>query len=512
MKRIYSLTKLSLAFSVILLNACTSGFDELNTNPSIVTKEVMKPEMLLTSVLKNSIFEVHGSGSIHEWAGYYSNPATAPLSNRNWADPFMAHYRNYVLNISEAVRLSEREPLRANQHAIARIWRVWVFHQLTDAYGDIPYFQSGLDVEDAVNAPAYDSQESIYQDLLSELKVTAAMLSDDPNMISYGAADILFQGNVEKWRRFANSLRLRLAMRVRYASPDLAKEHILEVISEPLIDSNEFNAALTTEGEGAANVNNRNPFYNRSISNTVPLYASLTTSENLLERNDPRLEIYITPAPEPQDGALWRGRPLAVDLEQEEGWSGSGYYAQEHIASVGSYFLKPVYRIMVLNAAEVSFLRAEAALAGFTSEDSEALLKDGVRKSLEYYNVNSTQIEAYLKSDFLTLDGSEEEQLEEIIVQKWLANYYQGNESWAEYRRTGYPLIWVGKQSNDTGQTIPRRMTYPDDEYFKNEANVRSAVERMGNGDSYASRVWWDKKPGLPFSHPRQGQFPPDVF
>src|SRR5690606_40652759 len=97
-----------------------------------------------------------------------------------------------------------------------------------------------------------------------------------------------------------------------------AKEHILEVISEPLIDSNEFNAALTTEGEGAANVNNRNPFYNRSISNTVPLYASLTTSENLLERNDPRLEIYITPAPEPQDGALWMCRPLADHLEQGE--------------------------------------------------------------------------------------------------------------------------------------------------------------------------------------------------
>src|SRR5690606_4839013 len=158
--------------------------------------------------------------------------------------------------------------------------------------------------------------------------------------------------------------------------------------------------------------------------------------------------------------------------EQEEGWSGSGYYVQEHIASAGAYVLKPVYSIMLLNAAEVSLLRAEPALAGFTTEDKNASLKDGIRKSLESYQVNAQPVEIYLASDFRQLDSSEEEQLEEIIVQKWLANYYQGNESWAEYRRTGYPLIWVGKQSNDTGQTIPRRMTYPDDEYFKNETNV----------------------------------------
>src|SRR5690606_394502 len=104
MIRIYSLYKhLTLLFFLVILYSCTSEFDELNTNPSLVTKEIMKPEMIFTSVLKNSIFDIQSSGTVHEWAGYYDNPATNPLTNRNWADPFMAHYRNYVLNISEAV-------------------------------------------------------------------------------------------------------------------------------------------------------------------------------------------------------------------------------------------------------------------------------------------------------------------------------------------------------------------------------------------------------------------------
>src|SRR5690606_31104710 len=112
------------------------------------------------------------------------------------------------------------------------------------------------------------------------------------------------------------------------------------------------------------------------------------TSENLLKRDDPRLPIYLLPAVEPENGELWRGRPLAVDLEQEEGWSDSGRYSEENVSSMGSYFLKPNYKIMILNASEVCFLRAEAALAGITSEDKESLLQEGVQKSMEYFNVS----------------------------------------------------------------------------------------------------------------------------
>src|SRR5690606_30361082 len=111
----------------------------------------------------------------------------------------------------------------------------------------------------------------------------------------------------------------------------LAREHIAEVINAPLIETNAHNALLQTEGENAAIVNNRNPFFNRYISNTVPLYGSFTTSETLLGKNDPRLEIYLLPAPEPMNGDLYRGRPLAVDLEMEGDWAESGYYAEEHV-------------------------------------------------------------------------------------------------------------------------------------------------------------------------------------
>src|SRR5690606_337774 len=170
-----------------------------------------------------------------------------------------------------------------------------------------------------------------------------------------------------------------------------------------------------------------------------------------------RLEIYLLPAPEPMNGDLYRGRPLAVDLEMEGDWAESGYYAEEHVSRLGEYFIKAAYKIIVMNAAEVSFLRAEAALASLTSGDKEDLYRNGIRLSMEYYNIDDSEIDSYLATEEGSLSGMEEEQLEKIIVQKWIANYYQGNESWAEYRRTGYPLIWIGKQIGDTNQKIPRR-------------------------------------------------------
>lgn len=507
----YNLNRIGIFLSLaLLLNACTKNFDSINTNPSLVTKEVMKPNLLLTYVQKNSIFESYSGGIITEWAGYYSNPATNTLANRNWADPFQRYYNSYILNISEAIRLTQDNPYQANQHAIARIWKVWLFHQLTDAYGDIPYFEAALDVAEANTAPVYDSQELIYKDMLNELKVAAAALTVDPGQLSYGTSDLLYKGDINSWIRFANSLRLRLAMRVRYKDAQLAQQHISEVINAPLIETNNQNAALLTEGEGAVDINNRNPIFNRNVSNTIPVYASLTTTETLKAKNDPRLTIYVLPAVAPDDGDPYRGRPLAVDTDLEPGWTLGPRYRQENTAYLGELFTRAAYNIIVMNAAEVSFLRAEAALAGFSSEDKDALFTQGIRLAMERYNVSSDDINDYLASPAGLLTGSEEDQLQEIIVQKWLGNYYQSNESWAEYRRTGYPLIWVGSQIGDTDKKVPRRLTYTQDEYFKNEANLMQAVNKLSDGDFYQSKLWWDAKAGLPFAHPKQGMFPPE--
>lgn len=492
-------------------SACTVDFEEINTDPSLITEDKITPDLLFTNVLKNTIFPIHSNDRFEEMAGYYQNPSSSDLQARNFSNPFMTTYRNELLNISEAIRLTEENPLMQNQHAMARIWKVWIFHRLTDTYGPIPYFDAVQAVDEAVNLPKYDSVEDIYKDMLNELKEASDELSENSNLFSYSTADLLYEGDIAKWKRFSNSLRLRLAIRVRMVDPQLAGLHIDEVISAPLIDNNEYNASLLTLGEATAITGNRNPLYNRSFGDPIPMYATVVVSEELKKRNDPRLEIYFDPAPDPQDGDQWRGLPLGLDQETApDDWTIEGRYGQEFVARLGGRFLQAEYNIMVMSAAEVFMLKAEAALAQLTSGDSQDLLHQGISQSMEYNGVDSADIDAYLGSGIANLNGTEEEMFEEIIVQKWIANFYQARESWTEYRRTGYPVRWIGNEDGAI-DFIYKRLTYPEDEYFKNEKNVLEAASTLSDGDSYSSRLWWDVKPGIPFVHPRQGMFPPEI-
>ena len=488
-------------FLSFFISACTEDFEEINTSPTLITEDKVKPDAILTYVLKNSIFGVTDFGRIGEYAGYVSNPASGfPLQNIIGS---FADYRDYIVNIAEVIRLTEDDPALANQHAIANIWKVWLFYRLTDNFGPIPYTEAAQAFEEVITKPKYDEQEFIYNDLLNTLKDAAAQLSDDAALKSYGEADLLFQGDVAAWERFANSLRLRLAMRVRYADPALAQQHISEVVNAPLIESNDQNADLTSEGEDATLNENRGPFYNYIVNNSSnQLHTSLTVSENLLQRNDPRLPIYLTES----NAAGYRSRPFNMVREDQK-----PRYDGDSITSVGEMFREAEYTFNVLTAAEVKFLKAEAALVGIISDDPESLYREGIQLAMEQYNIEQTAIDPYLASPAGTLEGTEEEQLEEIIVQKYLANYYQAYEAWAEYRRTGYPRIWIGEGPSDTNGQIPRRQKYPLDEYAKNLENVEEAAAKLSSGDDPMSRVWWDAKPGLPFAHPRQGQFPPEV-
>src|SRR5690606_12433751 len=115
----------------------------------------------------------------------------------------------------------------------------------------------------------------------------------------------------------------------------------------------------------------------------------------------------------------------------------------------------------------------------------------------------------YLAGSAGTLSGSDEEKYESLIVQKWLANYLQFEEGYAEFRRTGYPRIWTGTALSDTQGEIPRRIQYPQSEYNSNIQSITEAIKRLTNGDAYTSRLWWDVKPGLPIHHPKQGTYPP---
>ena len=505
MKIYMNITKLTAFLMILLLgNACTKKFEKINTDPALVTKDVIQPSMLFTAALKNSIFTIHNNGLFQEYGGYYSNQASGTIfQDRDWSGPFA--YGGNLINTAEVIRLTAGNPALVNQNAMARIWKVWLFQQLTDAYGDVPYFEALLNIAEVVNQPKYDTQKAIYTDMLKELKEAVAQLNTDATSISFGNADLLFSGNTDKWKRFGNSLRLRLAIRIRYADAVLAKQHIGEVVTAPLIDDNALNAKLTTIN--GVDVNNRNLLYNLWLATTgYPLWASFTVTQELLKRSDPRLPIYANPAPDGVSG--YRGRPISL-LGAEKPRYTDNATARLPIAP----FQAVVYSIMVMNAAEVYFLRAEAALAGMSSENAELMYRNGITASLAQYGVSASASTAYLSSPSATLaGGTTEGNLEDIIVQKWLAIYYQGTEAWAEFRRTGYPKIWTGSDLGSTNGNIPRRLTYPSSEYARNKVNVTEAASRLSGGDKLVSRNWWDAKQGLPLLHAKQGTFPPEIY
>ena len=481
--------------------SCTKDFKEINTDPTLATKDVIKPSLLLTPVLKNSIFDIPDRYGIGEYSGYFSPPDGGDVFlNINWDDPFSGTYRNYLINIAEVMRLTAGKPTLSNENAIARIWKVWLFHRLTDQYGDVPYFDAVKDVDSMVTQPKYDKQQDIYADLFKELKEAAAQLSDDPSQETFGDADILFHGDVDSWRRFANSLRLRLAIRVRYVDAGVAQSNITDVLSQPLIEDNSKNATLSTLDDG--NTQNDNQFYETNLRLPGNMVVSFTLTDNLKALNDPRLPAFAKPAPVAAAG--YRGVPIQLmDVQKQR-------YTADSVSLMSDAFLQKVYDIVVLNAAEVDFLRAEAALAGLSSEDAQAFYAKGIQDAMDQYHIDATAAANYLASPAGTLSGTDEEKLQQIIVQKWLAILYDSEEGWAEFRRTGYPTIWTGAMLGNTNGEVPRRLIYSNDEYFKNTENVKAAAAQLSQGDSYMSRVWWDAKAGLPFHHPKQGTFPPE--
>lgn len=488
--------------SLIMGTSCTKKFDEVNTSPTLVTREVIQPSLLFSAAIKGFVFELPAQGLISDYSGYYRNPAAGNVFlERDWGNPYNSFYRSYLINLAEIMRLTKNDTLKVNQYAIARISRAMIFQVLTDAYGDLPYFESLNSVEEAILQPKYDKQEDIYKDLLKELKEAAAQLSNSSSQISYGNADLLLKGKVDAWRKFANSLRLRMAMRIRYADAALAAQHINEVLTQPLITSNADNVALATLNDGnSANVSN---FFTRNSTQPNNMLVSFTLTDNLKRLNDPRLPIFARPANSAIAG--YRGAPLQLGPDQAD-----NRYATDSVARMATSFLQQVYNIIVMNAAEVYFLRAEAALADISTEDAQAMYLEGIKAAMAQYGVAAGDITTYLASPAGTLTGTDEEKLEQIIVQKWLGIYYNTYEAWAEFRRTGYPRIWTGTTLGDTEGNIPRRATYPTAEILRNEVNVKEAISRLTNGNTLMSRIWWDKKAGVPFAHPKQGQYPPE--
>ena len=392
-------------------------------------------------------------------------------------------------------------------YAIAMIIKVAAMSRVTDTYGPIPYTQIGVDGR--VTVP-YDSQETVYNAFFDELDEAIATLSENSSSALVPTADYVYSGNVQQWIKFANSLKLRLAMRISYANPAKAREMAESAVNQEfgVIESNEDNAAWHYFGSIT------NPLFTAINYNGDESRPSAEIVCYMNGYNDNRRASYFVNEDGAFDSDVYVGLRRSIDRTDE---------ARAYFPSYSAINISANDAIQWMNAAVVAFLRAEGvAVFGFNlGGTAKDFYEQGIRLSFaqwgasgedDYIEDDRSVPQTYtdpagLNSYASTISditikwdesASTEEKQERIITQKWIANWMLGSEAWADYRRTGYPrLIPAPAAGNKSGGVVDsnrgaRRMPYPSEENANNYENVQYARDHYLNGpDNMATDVWW---------------------
>jgi len=498
-KKFYYIAKIISLVLFINLSACTGDFEEINTPPS--SSITTDPGYLFTGAqisIRREVGESQNNifGSwVQHWCGgpLFSASLYIPDPERlqTYWNGYYGSLKNLGLIKNDILTGLEDDPEGRTKIAMAKILEVYYWQILTDMFGPIPYSESMLPLADLIRQPKYDSQESIYRSLITDLDAAIAKLNASDK--SYGSADMFYGGNVDAWKKFGNSLKLRLGMRIKYGDASLAQSTVEGALSSSLISSNADNAYLPTANDRRSN---KHPTLGQAEQGSSDyFYLAEKIVDVLLAMDDPRLPLLgdTTAATAGTPGAEFKG----VKVAQLDNYYASIIRAEYSQISGITYFNEvrtiPVY---AFSYAEVCFFKAEAALEGWgglSDTDAENFYQEGIKAamSMEPYNIAETDIPpAYIASEFSLAGLTKEEKLEKIMTQKWISLFGRNFESWFEWRRTGYPVLVPGPSGEGK---IPRRALYPIDETTFNKENYDAAAAAIG-GDSYQSKVWWDKK------------------
>jgi len=484
----YTFLKTLAIFGLIALaSGCTKDFDEINTNPNSPT--AVNSGLLLPQIqrdMMNALMnETWGIGNI-----VIQHTAKNQFVNEDrylWGE--LNSIWNNVYDNSRDIKiiLQQSEANGENNYkAVALIMKSWMFSLATDAYGDVPYSEA-INAKEGQNYPKYDEQESIYNGILSDLKTASDLLGTSSEAV---AGDVIFKGNLTKWKKLANSLRIRALMRIsrkRDVSADL-RAIVDNTANYPVFESVADNAVYTY----ASSAPDQFPLHSSRIGSFNEFRASKTLLDTLQTLNDPRMPIFFRPTPDTESSAnpIFAGIPNGlndVDALQYNGGPqfqsriGSTYYEQA-ISTSGLSIAKGI----IMTYAELQFLLAEAAEKGLVSGDAKTYYENGVNASFEFYGLATPA--GYLNLPQTVYTGSQTEKLSKIGFQKWVSLYFQGLEAWFDWRRTGIPALVPGI-SNQNDNKIPVRFRYPIIEQALNGDSRKAAVDRQGP-DDLNSKMW----------------------
>ena len=511
---------LLLLISLVLAVSCTEDFETININPNYPASA--QPELLLPGVQREMAYNWGNQGWEEGFTvvQYGARLQFTSGDTYNWSpsgDPYDNAYAS-LRDVENIIRDTETNEEAQNYYGVALVMKSWIYSYVTDAYGDVPYSEATSGIEDGNVTPAFDAQSSIYAGILADLETANTVLTGAGNI----SGDIIYNGDIEKWRKFANSLRLRLLMRISDVDNATAVAGMAQITGNPsaypIFESNEDMAFVEW------NSDNPQPKYDARSGSFDEVRLSQTLETRLKDLNDNRLYVFAQPTTDSNKGIFsedfndYVGMPNGLDDEAALGYSPSGNPDES-----GSNFISRLGILLacracnpeqasatashtiIMSYSELQFILAEAAERGFISSGDAAMYyENGIRASFAYYTervaaggwsdianaMQTTDLEAYVGQDAVALTAATDDNLAKIALQKWISLFYTGFEGWSDWRRTGMPEVIPGPDAVNDGM-VPVRFQYPNSVKSTNSENYNAAVQSMGT-DDINTKLWWD--------------------
>ncbi len=497
---------------VLLTFSCDKNFEEINTNDVDPTSASVDPVFLLNNAIINT--SISGTqlnfdlGIVQQLISPNSGVLTGANYNQENREFSQGHwvklYENVIKNTGDitAQLLAEDAPDRSNLLNMTRLVEALAFMILTDEHGDVPYFEAGKGLSDQIVLPAYTPQEEIYKDLINVVRNATAALS---NAARPENGEVMYSGDIDKWKRFGNSLLLRMGMRLTEVDLALAEQTVKEAFAGGVMLSNDDNYVIRHDSNYT---NNSGVTLNATEANNYYMVDAFV--DFLKDSEDPRLGSiavrYIGaksgPEQKPEIGSTdpddQIGMPMGFDNSTIPGVAAdlnlASFYAFTQVDR--NRFIKQTAPMHMVTHSQTQLLLAEAAVRGWVSGDPGDYFQEGVRahmEQMEAYDpasaIPTADIDAYLAANPFDAGNA----LEQINNQYWVSSFMNGPEAFANFRRSGFPALTPNPYpaQDITGDFI-NRITYPTDEIATNNANLSAAVARMGP-DNLDTKVWWDK-------------------
>ncbi|SHI54130.1 Starch-binding associating with outer membrane [Mesonia phycicola] len=468
--------------SVVVIYACSDDqFDNLNTDPK--NPQEVSADFLFTSstqALGDQMASPNVNLNIFRFISQYWT-ATTYLDEPNYnlvnrgipSNQWAILYQNVLLDLENA-KTNVQEGLVVSEGALsqedidARIAQINVLQALTwqvliDTFGDVPYETALQGADNPL--PAYSDAETIYEDLINTLiDADDALANGD----GFSSSDVIYGGDMTNWRKFSNSLLLRLAMRISDSNPALSQDAANTAIDNGVFTSNSDNALIYYESSPP----NTNPLWEDLVQSGRSDYVTANTIvDKLNDLNDPRRTYYF-------------------DDNVSTGYIGGIYGASNSYSSythVGEVFLDPAHEGILLDYAEVEFYLAEAAQRGYASaSDAETHYNNAITASITYWGGSDSDANTYIAQSDVAYDSANWK--ESIGTQFWIAMYDNPYQGWSVWRKFDAPAFNLPE---DTGNPVPLRYTYPVTEQNLNPTNYNAAAAAIG-GDTQQTALFWD--------------------